>query len=171
MSDPSLDDVIAGRGNGSRMSIDQLLERSPDMRRALVALEQSLGSSGGLEFRLAELAFLRASVVNGCGTCIRRHASLARRQGINESTVQSVLLDESHAHGSLTPPELAIIRFVDALSASPPYLHQSTFDAMSKHFENNELVDLALIVAAASALNRLVLTSRYFRAKPRVADS
>lgn len=161
MTDPSLDDVVASRNNGSRMSMDQLLERSPDMRRALVALERSLGSSGVLEFRLAELAFLRASVVNGCGACIRRHALLAKRRGINESTVQSVLLDESHAHVSLTPPEVAIIRFVDALSASPPCLDQNTIDAVSKYSGSNELVDLALIVAAASALNRLVLASQY----------
>jgi AhpD family alkylhydroperoxidase len=125
-----------------------------------VALDQSLGSSGALDPRVAEFVFLRASVVNGCGTCVRRHASLARHRGLDESVLRALLSDEGDPADALGLRERAIIRFVDALSASPRDLDRHLVDAVAEHLDKDQLADLVLIVATASALNRLVLVSR-----------
>jgi AhpD family alkylhydroperoxidase len=154
---------VTNAAGSTSTNLDRLLARSPDLRRALVALDQSLGSSGTLDPGLAELAFLRASVVNGCGACVRRHASLARHRGLNESVVRALLSDEEGPAHALGPRERAIIRFVDALSATPCDLDRHLVDAVAEHLDGDQLSELGLIVATASALNRLVLVSGQLR--------
>jgi AhpD family alkylhydroperoxidase len=145
------------------MSADPTLDvAAPDLLGTAVLLDQMLSPRVTLAMADAELVFLRASVINGCGRCVRTHARRAEKLGISADQLQN-LLDPDAAHKAFDERTRAALLFVDALSRSPGELDTDVIGSALDAWGQADTASLALVTAVAAAINRLVVIGSRLR--------
>jgi AhpD family alkylhydroperoxidase len=128
---------------------------SPSAYKALLGVEMTVRESG-LEHSLIELVKLRASQINGCGFCVDMHAADARKAGETERRLHAVAVWRETPF--FTPRERAALAWTEALTrlSQQPEL-ASDYAALKEQFNDKEMVDLSLAVAAINSWNRLAI--------------
>ena len=130
-----------------------------DGMRALGAVYGYVLKSG-LEKPLVDLAYLRASQVNGCAYCIDLHTRDALAEGM---TVQKLMLvpvwREAGAHFS--DRERAALAWAESVtSVSTTHVPDADYAAARAQFTEKELADLTLAVGLINAYNRMAIAFR-----------
>jgi AhpD family alkylhydroperoxidase len=130
-------------------------QASPSAYKALLGVEMTVRESG-LEHSLIELVKLRASQINGCGFCVDMHAADARKAGETERRLHAVAVWRETPF--FTPRERAALAWTEALTrlSQQPEL-ASDYAALKEQFNDKEMVDLSLAVAAINSWNRLAI--------------
>ena len=54
-----------------------------------------------------------------------------------------------------SPPEQAILRYTDLLCTYPGNMEQADLDALGQHFNQEQVIELALTIATANWTNRV----------------
>jgi AhpD family alkylhydroperoxidase len=119
----------------------QALAVRPDLLRALSAFGAPLYPGGLLERDLQERVVVAVSFENGCQYCTASHAGTMRRRGIDPE-------------GALTPREQAALTYALAATRNPPQVPDILWGETRKHFSEEELVELTLLVGLTAMLNR-----------------
>lgn len=131
---------------------------SPKAIQALWAVEKYVHSSG-LEPRLLELVKFRASTLNGCAFCVDMHSKDARIAGETEQRLYAV--NVWHEAPFFTPRERAALAWTDAVTlVSVDKVPDDVYEAVRKHFNESELVDLTMAVVAINSWNRMAVAFR-----------
>jgi AhpD family alkylhydroperoxidase len=89
----------------------------PDVYRAMVDLSKQADAAAlgtGLPMTLLELVKLRASQLNGCAYCLRKHTRIALDQG--ESTDRIAVLQNWRDTGYFTEQEQAALELVEEIT-------------------------------------------------------
>lgn len=137
----------------------RLLARDPEAlrERTLTDLDIFFNPDAGLPRAERELAAAAVSRENGCVFCASVHASAAREQGIDRTTVQR-LLDVGVA-ARLDPRLDAIVDATVALTQTPPRLGAAEVQQLRENgFGELELLDLVQAGAFFNWANRLMLS-------------
>lgn len=115
--------------------------------------------SGGVPQATLELVHLRASQINGCSACV--HAGVTSATKAGEST------DRLHAVGAwyesplFTDAERAALALSEAatrLSDRPGAVTDVIWNEASRHYDENQLAALVLMVAITNFFNRINTT-------------
>lgn len=131
---------------------------NPGAHRAMAALERHVRASG-IEPRLLYLVQLLASYRNGCARCVDMHAKDARVAGEVDARLAAIPVWRQTPY--FTPRERAALAWTEALTAiSGDSVDDATYGTARAHFEEAELVDLALAVVAINGWNRLSIAFR-----------
>ena len=134
---------------------------SPGTVRALFGLEVYLHGCG-LEHRLLHLVKLRASQINGCAYCIDMHSKDARAAGETEQRLY--LLDAWREAPFYTDRERAAFAWTEAVTkVTEGHVPDAVFEEVREQFNDKELADLTMAIAAINAWNRMAIS---FRALP-----
>ncbi|HYK10242.1 MAG TPA: carboxymuconolactone decarboxylase family protein [Gemmatimonadales bacterium] len=134
---------------------------SPGTVRALFGLEVYLHGCG-LEHGLLRLVKLRASQVNGCAYCIDMHSKDARAAGETEQRLY--LLDAWREAPFYTDRERAAFAWTEAVTkVTEGHVPDAVFEEVREQFNDKELADLTMAIAAINAWNRMAIS---FRALP-----
>jgi AhpD family alkylhydroperoxidase len=134
------------------------MEAAPGAYRAMYGLEQYLQGCG-LEESLLHLIKLRASQINGCAYCIDMHWKDLRAAGEEEQRLYS--LDAWRECPYYTERERAALAWTEAVTlVAGGHVPDSVYEETRPHFDEKELADLTLAVAAINAWNRLSIASR-----------
>ncbi len=139
---------------------------APEGIRALGGLEAYVRRCG-LEPGLLELVKIRASQLNGCGSCIDMHTKDARANGETEQRLYG--LSAWRESPFYTDRERAALAWAVAVTlvshgSAPDALYEET----RRYFSEKELVDLTLALVAINAWNRLSIS---FRTVPETYQS
>ena len=146
-----------------------LTHANPGAYRAMTALEGHVRASG-LEPGLLELVRLLASYRNGCAYCVDMHAKDARATGEVEARLAALPVWRGTPY--FTPRERAALAWTEALTAiAGDSVDDATYGTARAHFEESELVDLALAVVAINGWNRLCIAFRSEVGSYRPAES
>ena len=144
---------------------------SPGAYEALKQLQDYIEHSG-LERPLLELVKLRASQLNGCAFCLDMHWKEARAAGESEERLYMLnAWRESHLYSER---ERAALAWTEALTlVSQTGAPDDVYDEAREHFDEKEISDLTLAIAAINAWNRMAIGFRlvpgwYEVRKPRV---
>jgi AhpD family alkylhydroperoxidase len=143
-------------------------QAAPEAMKAMGALESHVQNSG-LEASLIDLVKTRASQINGCAFCIHMHTRDARRRG--ESEERLYLLDAWRESPLYTERERAALAWTEAVTlVAQTHVPDAVYEEVRRHFAENELVELTLLVAAINAWNRIAISFRSVHpAKPAEA--
>jgi AhpD family alkylhydroperoxidase len=131
---------------------------APEAMKALGALESYVQGSG-LEPSLIELVKTRASQINGCAYCLHMHTRDARAKG--ESEERLYLLDAWRESPLYTERERAALAWTEAVTlVSETHVPDDVYEEVRRHFAEDELVKLTLLVATINAWNRMAISFR-----------
>lgn len=136
---------------------------SPAAYRAQYQLEHFIKNCG-LEASLLELIKLRASQINGCAFCIDMHTKDARAAG--ESEQRLYLLSAWREAPFYSERERAALEWTEALTLiADNHVPDDSYERVSAHFTEEELVNLSLAVITINGWNRLAIS---FRSEPGI---
>jgi len=131
---------------------------APGAYHALLGLEHYLDACG-LEPRLLNLIKLRASQINGCAYCIDMHWKDLRAAGENEQRLYG--LDAWRESPYYTDRERAALAWTEAVTEiTKGHVTDEVYEEAHRNFNEKELADLTLAVAAINAWNRLAISAR-----------
>ena len=131
---------------------------SPDIMKALVALDVAIGKRG-IDPVLLNLIKLRASQINGCAYCVDSHSSDARKAGESERRLSAVVAWRETLF--FTDLERAALAWTEALTRLPDtHAPDADYEALRAHFEDAEMVDLSVAIGAINIWNRLGVAFR-----------
>ena len=130
----------------------------PEGYRAMSALNQAVQSSG-LEHPLLELVKIRASQLNACAYCLDMHTLDARAAGETEQRLY--VLDAWRETPLYSDRERAALALTEAVTdITNGHVPDDVFAEARRHFDEEELLDLTIAIAAINSYNRLNITFR-----------
>jgi len=130
--------------------------------QAMLALEAYVTNHSGIEPALRELVKMRASQINGCAFCIDMHSKDARANGETEQRLYE--LDAWRETPFYSERERAALAWTESLTlVNENHVPDSVYEEARKHFSEEELVNLTLLVVAINGWNRIAIA---FRAVP-----
>jgi AhpD family alkylhydroperoxidase len=131
---------------------------APGVYDAMEGLEKYLEQSG-LEKSLMLLVQLRASQINGCAYCLDMHWKDLRAIGEKEQRLYS--LDAWRECPYYTDRERAALAWTEAVTLiAQDHAPDVVYEQARSQFNEKELSDLTLGVAAINAWNRLSIAAR-----------
>lgn len=125
----------------------------------------------GLEERLLELLFVRASQINGCAVCLDMHWKDARAQGQSEETLY--MLDAWRESPGYTERERAALAWTEAVTlVTDGHVPDEVYETARKQFSEAEFVNLTLAITVINSWNRMNIAFRtpagHYRATAKV---
>ncbi len=125
----------------------------PELASGLMAFAGSLKRNRKLDSRLVELVRLRVAFHNQCRSCMAIRYTDAIDAGLTEDLVCS--LERPYDAPDLTPPERAALRFGELFATNHLAIDDDLFADLHEHFDDGEIVELALDVALFVGVGRL----------------
>jgi len=140
--------------NGDPGPIVAALAHVPELLEVTMPfLDAALGPSA-VDARTKELVILRTSARLGCRYCVQTHTVAACDTGLSRAEV-AALRGEAPVDGAFgSPRELALLAWTDAVALGPGPVPPAARAALLAQFEDPEIVELTLLVAATAMLNR-----------------
>jgi len=116
-------------------------------------------STCGIERELQELVKLRASQLNGCAYCVDMHSLDARAGGETEQRLYALPVWEETPF--FTDRERAALLWTEKLTLiSIDHVPDEVYEQVRRHFTEEELANLTLIIATINAWNRFGIAFR-----------
>lgn len=134
---------------------------SPDGVKAL-AVTSSYVSTSGLDHKLINLVYLRASQINGCAFCVDMHVHDALTAGESAQRLH-VVATWRHASHLFSKSEQSALAWTELMtacadaSAADYAQRDSTLESLRQSFTEKQIVDLTIAIAAINAWNRLAV--------------
>jgi uncharacterized peroxidase-related enzyme len=142
---------LAARG-GKVPNLFATMAHRPAALTAFLPLYKAIVNAGTVDARYKELAYLRASMTNGCEYCSRAHIASSQKTGVTAEQVaalpfysRSPLFDEK---------EKAVILYADRVTRGAAGMRQPALEELRKHFDEGQIVELTLTICMANFTNR-----------------
>lgn len=131
---------------------------APDVYKTMLGVHRYLERCG-LDERLLNLIYLRASQLNGCAYCIDMHWKDLRAMGQSEDTLY--MLNAWPEAPGYTERERAALEWTESVTLlTEGHVPDEVYALARKQFSDEELVNLTLAVALINSWNRLCVAFR-----------
>ena len=114
----------------------------------------------GLEKSLVDLAYLRASQINGCAYCVDAHSRDLLNAGV--SAEKLLLLPAWHEAGTtFSERERAALEWTEAVTlVATTRVPDAAFAAARSALSDKEIADLTIAIGLINAYNRIAISFR-----------
>lgn len=137
--------------NGKRLT---WYEVAPEGAKALFGVHHYVTHSTDLPEELIHLVFLRVSQINGCAHCIDLHTrDLLKTMAADKVALLPVWEEVPHLFSDQYRAALAWAEEVTNVSTT--HASDEAYQAAAVAFNDKDLVDLTMAIAAMNAFNRL----------------
>lgn len=124
----------------------------PAVLNAFVPLYTAVVNQGTVEAKYKELAYLRASMVNGCEYCTRAHMASAKPAGV---TAEQIAALPFYKRSSLfNDQEKATILYADRVTRAATTIRAAELQELRKFYDEGQIVELTLAICMANFTNR-----------------
>ena len=137
---------------GKVPNIFAAMAHRPAVLNAFLPLYKAVVNEGTVEAKYKELAYLRASMVNGCEYCTRAHIASSKGAGVTPEQIaalpfytRSALFDEK---------EKATILYADRVTRGASGIRQPAMESLRKYYDEGQIVELTLVICMANFTNR-----------------
>lgn len=115
--------------------------------------------SGGLPQTTLELVHLRASQINGCSACVHAGVTSATKAGETAERLHAVAAwYESPLFDDAERAALALAEAATRLADRPGAVSEELWAEASRHYDENQLAALVLMIATTNFFNRINTT-------------
>jgi AhpD family alkylhydroperoxidase len=112
---------------------------------AMTALELGMERATHFDARLKQLAELRVAALVGCRFCLDIGSALVAQAGI--SAEQVAALNDYESSAAFSPREKAILRYADAMTATPVEIGDALVTELLRSMNEPQLVELTAAIA------------------------
>jgi uncharacterized peroxidase-related enzyme len=143
-------EIYDGKLKGKPGNIQKALAHRPAMLGNFLGFYASVGRS--LDRKLYEALYLRVSLINGCHYCTQHHIQGAKRAGLTPEQMKTLKAGHYSGFGE---QEQAALRYAEKLTRTPDAASDSDFAELRKHFSDEQIVDLHMLIGLANLTNRV----------------
>ena len=143
-------EIYDGKLKGKPGNIQRALAHRPAMLANFLGFYPSVGKS--LDRKLYEAVYLRVSLINGCHYCTQHHIQGSKRAGLTPQQMKS--LKEGN-DSEFSAPEQAALGYAEKLTRTPDAASDADFTELKKHFSDEQIVDLHMLIGLANLTNRV----------------
>jgi uncharacterized peroxidase-related enzyme len=143
-------EIYDGKLKGKPGSIQKALAHRPAMLGSFLGFYASVGRS--LDRKLYEGVYLRVSLINGCHYCTQHHIQGAKRAGLTPEQMKALKEGNYSGFGA---SEQAALRYAEKLTRTPDGASDADFPELKKHFSDEQIVDLHMLIGLANLTNRV----------------
>ena len=123
---------------------------------ALASMAKAKNKMPSIDRKLRAVVELRISQINGCAYCVDLHTMEARKAGEKQQRLDCLTV--WHEVSLFEGAEKAALAWAEAVTrVAENGAPKATYDALSQHFSEQQIVDLTLIIAQMNAWNRLAI--------------
>ena len=140
----------AGRAN----NFVRTIAHRPEVLKTLLPLYAAITGRGGVDGRIKEFAYMKASMINRCDYCLASHIASSKRHGVNEEQVRALAADYEKSP-LFSAAEKQAIRYAEQVTRDANGVSDGDFDALKQHFSEEQIVEITLVVCMANFTNRL----------------
>ena len=126
----------------------------PEMGKAVNRLSDAAYNKSTLPVRVREAARMRIAQLNQCVVCMGFRAESVQRQGLTEDFYEHVA--EYHADDRYSAARASRHRVRRTLRARPHEHRQAFIDRLREQFDDGEILDLTVCLAAFLGLGRVL---------------
>ena len=137
---------------GKVPNIFAVMAHRPAVLNTFLPLYKAVISDGTVGAKYKELAYLRASMVNGCEYCTRAHMASSKGAGVSAEQVaalpfysRSPLFDDK---------EKATILYADRVTRGAAGIRDPELQELRKFYDEGQIVELTLAICMANFTNR-----------------
>jgi uncharacterized peroxidase-related enzyme len=141
--------IYEHRLGGRPMNLHKAMAHNPQALVPFLAFQAAARKS--LDRRLGELVYLRVSFLNGCGYCAQHHAASSKKTGLSTDDWKALQAGELSRYSE---SEQAALRYAEKLTRTPGSIGDADIDELKRHFTDQQIVDLHLLVGLANMTNR-----------------
>ena len=151
MVDPQQDEFLAGLESKSKRAnhFFRTMANRPEVLKTFVPFYGAVVGPGSVERRTKELVYLTCSFTNKCAYCAAAHSASGKKAGITEEELHAL---QSEQDQGFSEPERAAIRYARELTRTANA--SETRPGLSKHFGDEQIVEITLVAALANFTNR-----------------
>jgi uncharacterized peroxidase-related enzyme len=129
-----------------------IMARVPEAFANFLPFYASVIDHGTVERKYKELAYLKASLINGCEYCFRAHSSSGKKNGVTDDQIQALAF--FHRSDAFDPKEKAVLLYAERVTRGASAIRPSELDDLKKHFNEDQMVELTLAICVANFTNR-----------------
>ncbi len=146
---PEVQQIYEHRLRGKPGSIHKAMAHNPHALTPFLSFYAATGAS--LDRKLWELVYLRASFINGCNYCSQHHIASSKRVGLGEEDWKALKQGDVSKYAE---SEQAALAYAEKLTRIAGEITDADVNALKKHFTDQQIVDLHLLVGLANLTNR-----------------
>jgi len=128
------------------------MARRPDIVKAFMALNQAVLYEGSVPEQLKMLISLATSLAAGCRYCQSHMANLSSIYKVPDDKIAAIW--EYESSDLFTAAEKAAIRLAIKAGTLPNDASAADFDALKRHFDEGQIVEIVASIALFGFLNR-----------------
>jgi len=147
---PEVKQIYDGKLKGKPGNIQKALAHRPGMLDNFLGFYPSVGRS--LDRKLYEAVYLRVSLINGCHYCTQHHIQGAKRAGLTAEQMKAL---KQGNYSGLGASEQVALRYAEKLTRTPDGARDADFTELKKHFSDEQIVDLHMLIGLANLTNRV----------------
>ena len=111
--------------------------------------------SGVLPHKLKEMCRIKISVAHQCGYCSTVRSNVAKAEGLTEDMINDLFSYQTSKN--FTAREKAALRYADLFKQGEHAIDSDeVYQDLSKHFNDEEIIELGLLCAQTDGVGRLV---------------
>jgi len=154
-------DRIKERRGGRLIAVDGMLLHSPEFADGWNSMLGAVRGKSTLPDDIRELVILRVVARLGAEFEVVAHQSLARQAGFSDEQVAAIGVgpgDSGTSAGAVTfsPAQVAALAYADAVTMHVT-VPQEIFDAVRAHFDDRQVLELTVTVAAYNMVSRVLV--------------
>jgi alkylhydroperoxidase family enzyme len=136
--------------NNGQLNIFRALSHSPETMLRFMRLGNYLLTEGKLDPAIRELAILRAGYLCRSPYEFSQHIAFARRAKLTDAQIRGIANPTTQL---FDPKQMAVIAYAGEMT-SDARVSDATFDALSSHFNDEEVVELTLVTGFYNLVSR-----------------
>ena len=135
---------------GRSLNLFGTLAHQPDVASGLAKINDGIHED--LPDRFRELAYLKASTINGCEYCGHYHTKAAKKTGVTDGQIAA--LDDFAGSDAFDDQDKAVLAYADQLTRTAK-VDADVVRKLKDFLDDRQLVTLAATVALANFTNRV----------------
>lgn len=140
------------KGTGKVPAFYGTMARFPEAFANFGPFYSAVIEKGTVERKYKELAYLKASLTNGCEYCFRAHSASGKKNGVTEDQIKALAF--YHRSPAFDAKEKAVLLFAERITRGAAAIRTQELQDLKQYFNEDQIVELTMATCLANFTNR-----------------